>query len=125
MTDKYGSSIKQSIKTLSKDEIDFLISLPENHSLIIDKLSFFICHGSTESPFDYVYPDADKKTIYKKLISDAEVTIFGNTHYQTIFNYNHKILINLDVGQQGIIKLVLIGQFLTLIPKLQNIELKI
>ena len=67
---------------------------------IIDKLSFFICHGSTESPFDYVYPDADKKTIYKKLISDAEVTIFGNTHYQTIFNYNHKILINPgSVGQ--------------------------
>ena len=73
--------------------MNWLLSLPKTLSLKISDSDFFISHGSISRDDEYIYPDTSLQKL-KKNYSKKKFTIFGNTHYPFIHNYNGKYLIN-------------------------------
>ena len=100
ITKKYGSGIKHAINSLDNREKDFLLGLPETLQLNIGGVNFFLCHGSKDSPYEYIYPDENLEIVREKLLVPGNVVIFGNTHYPSLFSYDDCTIINPgSVGQ--------------------------
>jgi putative phosphoesterase len=89
-------------EVLDDDEIKYLDLLPENTTINIDYLNFFISHGSPQNNlFGYVFPWSSEKylsDISKDL--DSDVIILGHTHIQMEAKVGHKLFLNPgSVGQ--------------------------
>ena len=54
---KYGFGIECAKKSLSTEQINYLINLPEKKELEIDGLKILICHGSPWDVWEYIYPN--------------------------------------------------------------------
>ena len=90
---KYGSGFDVCIDLLNDKQMNWLLALPETLSLKIGDSDFFISHGSMSSDDEYIYQDTSLQKL-KANYSKKKFTIFGNTHYPFIHNYNRKFLIN-------------------------------
>ena len=96
----YGSGIEYAKKSLSTEQINYLINLPEKKELEIDGLKILICHGSPWSISEYIYPDTSEEIKIKCLKTDVDFVFIGHSHYSFIYKYNNKVLVNVgSVGQ--------------------------
>jgi|TARA_B100000929_G_scaffold92363_1_gene72542 putative phosphoesterase len=99
LTKKYGSSYRICLETLSIEQVNWLLNLPQFLDLKIGNTNFYITHGSLKETTEYVYPNADFKKL-KENISNSKFTILAHTHYPFIHSWNDKWLINPgSVGQ--------------------------
>ena len=97
---KYGSGIEYTKKSLSTEQINYLINLPEKKELEIDGLKILMCHGSPWDVWEYIYPDASEEIKKKCLDSDADFVFIGHSHYSFIYEHDNKVLMNVgSVGQ--------------------------
>lgn len=77
--EKYGSSIEKFLNSITKENIEFLRSLPEARDILINDLKIKIIHGSPWNPIDeYVYPNSDFER-YSDV--DFDYVFQGHTHY--------------------------------------------
>ena len=96
---KYGSGFDLCKKELDRNQMNWLLSLPESLSLSFDNISFFLSHGSLDSVDEYIYPNS-KSSILDQNYSSCDFTIFGNTYYPFIRCNRDKFLLNPgSVGQ--------------------------
>lgn len=97
---KYGSGLEYAKKSLSTEQINYLVNLPEKKELEIDRLRILICHGSPWNVWEYIYPDASEEIKKKCLESDADFVFIGHSHYSFIYKHDNKVLVNVgSVGQ--------------------------
>ena len=96
---KYGSGFDLCKKELDRNQMNWLLSLPESLSLSFNNISFYLSHGSLNSVDEYIYPNTKCSTLDQNY-SSCDFTIFGNTHYPFIRSYRDKFLLNPgSVGQ--------------------------
>lgn len=96
---KYGSGYDICKERLSDVQIKWLESLPSEMSITLNKVTFYLSHGSLCSTEKYLYPDAPLTKMLKNY-SDAKYTIYGHTHYPFLHEYSGRFLINPgSVGQ--------------------------
>tara|TARA_A100001011_G_scaffold398431_1_gene502852 strand:+ start:6316 stop:7017 length:702 start_codon:yes stop_codon:yes gene_type:complete len=95
----YGSCYKICKKTLSINELDWLLSLPIKLVSEHENVSFFLSHGSLTSSNQYIYPNAPTQKL-KSNYSKEDITVFGHTHHSFIHAQGEKMLLNPgSVGQ--------------------------
>ena len=90
---KYGSGYEICRRQLSKVQIDWLFSLPEEISVCVGGMQFHVCHGALGSNDEYLYPNAPLSTLQSNY-SEAEFTVFGHTHYPFLHTYKGRYLLN-------------------------------
>ena len=89
---KYGSSIEKFLNSITKENIEFLRSLPEARNILIDDLKIKIIHGSPWNPIDeYVYPNSDFNR-YSEV--DFDYVFQGHTHYPMKIKHGKCEIIN-------------------------------
>ena len=97
---KYGSGHQEAIKKLTKSQLFFLKNLPDTKSVIFDKISVLMCHGSPWSNDYYIYPNSDLETINKCNSLEHDFVLIGHSHYPFVFRNSDSILLNPgSVGQ--------------------------
>jgi len=97
---KYGPGIDIALKELQLNQINFLSNLPHPLDILIDNVNFRLCHGSPVDLNRYLYPDVDLSVIRNLDAGDADVVVFGHTHYPTLKYIENKLFINPgSVGQ--------------------------
>ena len=99
--EKYGHSYENALKTVSKENINFLRRLDKNIILTSANRMAYICHGS---PIDNlegrIYPDTDL-SIFETSVNGFNYVITGHTHHKMIRNYGSTIFLNPgSLGQQ-------------------------
>ena len=98
--EKYGLGIRYAIKSLSNNEIEFLISLPYQKVLEIDNLKILISHGAPWNIWEYIYPDSPEYIKKRCLGKEFNFVFIGHSHYSFIYEYKNNFLINVgSVGQ--------------------------
>lgn len=93
-TEKYGTSLEQTIQSLTKKNLQFLIDLPITCEIKTDNKTTLICHGSPWDMDEYVYPDCSDETKHKYDNYSYDYIIQGHTHYPMMFERGHKKIIN-------------------------------
>lgn len=97
---KYGSGHQEAINKLTKEELEFLKTLPETKSVQYNGVSLLMSHGSPWSNDHYIYPDSDKDTLLKCNSEEHDFVLIGHSHYAFAVKNEHSILINPgSVGQ--------------------------
>ena len=97
---KYGHGLQNAVDQLSKEQIEFLLSLNHTKTIKIKNKLVNISHGSPWSPFDYIYKNSSDETFKKFSNRKEDIFIFGNTHHQMKTTKYSKIMINPgSVGQ--------------------------
>ena len=92
-----NDTIKQSVqfvkKIISKNNFDYIQSLPESINLNVDKRKVLVFHGS---PWDFleqrIYPDYQHFDRFKSV--NADLVILGHTHYPFTKNIGNLTVIN-------------------------------
>lgn len=96
---KYGSGYEICRNQLSKNELEWLLGLPEKLDIKIRDMSFTIAHGSLNDQEKYIYPDISIN-ILEENHNISDFTVLGHTHYPFIKNNGRNIIINPgSVGQ--------------------------
>ena len=96
---KYGSGYEVCSSQLSKNELEWLLGLPEKLDIHIKNISFTIAHGSLEDQEKYIYPDISSD-ILKNNHNASDFTVLGHTHYPFIKHNGSNVIINPgSVGQ--------------------------
>jgi putative phosphoesterase len=96
---KYGSGYEICRNQLSKNELEWLLGLPEKLDIKIRDISFTIAHGSLNDQEKYIYPDISLN-ILEENHNISDFTVLGHTHYPFIKNNGRNIIINPgSVGQ--------------------------
>lgn len=96
---KYGSGYEICRRQLSNEQLQWLLSLPEEIRLTVAGMRFHIGHGTLGNTDEYLYPDAPVDELLKNY-SDLEFTVFGHTHYPFLHECNNRYLLNPgSVGQ--------------------------
>jgi putative phosphoesterase len=96
---KYGSGYEICRNQLSKNELEWLLGLPEKLDIKIRDMSFTIAHGSLNDQEKYIYPDISLN-ILEENHNISDFTVLGHTHYPFIKNNGRNIIINPgSVGQ--------------------------
>ncbi len=92
------------IPRISREDRNYLASLPQNFQKEVDNMKIFVSHGSpANNLYGYMYPwtispDSMKNALGR--LEDATTFIVGHTHYQFSLHFNGKIIINPgSVGQ--------------------------
>lgn len=99
LTDKYGSALSRTKEKLTQAQINWLSALPSKLTTVVDDIKITIAHGCLENDTTYIYPDASFETLKQQTLN-SDVTVLGHTHYQHIWCYNNKYLLNPgSVGQ--------------------------
>jgi putative phosphoesterase len=78
------------------EEMDFLRSIPETHTLNISGVRFYLCHAAPSNHF-YEYLDKDSKMeVWKKeaALVDADFILLGHTHQQFVKDTGSMTFIN-------------------------------
>lgn len=80
---EYGSGLEIALKTLSRDNINWLISLPKSLNLKIENVTCILFHGTPFCTEEYLYPDTPMSSFESFMMgSDAQLFIGGHSHYQ-------------------------------------------
>jgi putative phosphoesterase len=97
---KYGRGHEQALINLDKKAQEWLFSLPEKKSIVIDAVSFQMNHGSPSSIDEYIYPDAALDQLEKCNSVAHDFVLIGHSHYAFSHQCENSILINCgSVGQ--------------------------
>jgi putative phosphoesterase len=97
---KYGSGHFIAIEKPSKNQLSWLINLPENKHIEINGCKILMCHGSPWSVNSYIYPNTPKTLIEMCDSEAADIVFIGHTHYPFFLKNNNSLLINCgSVGQ--------------------------
>ena len=97
---KYGSGHKKALEKLDEKTLSFLFCLPSKKTILIDKVSFELNHGTPWNPDEYLYPDSSKEKINRCDSKDYDFVLMGHTHYAFSYKCEHSIIINPgSVGQ--------------------------
>jgi putative phosphoesterase len=96
---KYGDGLDVARSTLSRGQIEWLLSLPDRLSVSQDGLMFELCHGSPRSPDEYIYPEADRESLDACRIPGRDFVLMGHTHFPFL-NTDKKCLL-LNPGSVG------------------------
>lgn len=97
---KYGSAHFIAIEKLSKDQLSWLVNLPENKHIEIDCCKILMCHGSPWGINSYIYPNSPKTLIEMCDTAAADIVFIGHTHYPFFCKNNNSLLVNCgSVGQ--------------------------
>jgi putative phosphoesterase len=100
INNKYGTGHQCAIDKLNDIQLNFLRSLPETKSIIINGVSILMTHGSPWSKDLYIYPDADKEIVKKFDNFNYDFILFGHTHYACSFKTANGFALNPgSVGQ--------------------------
>jgi putative phosphoesterase len=96
---KYGSGYEACRQQLSKTQLEWLLSLPEEIVVNLEGVTFHVGHGALGKTDEYLYPDAPLENLLDNY-SDAKYTIFGHTHYPFLHEHGGRNLLNPgSVGQ--------------------------
>ena len=97
---KYGSGLSVAIEQLDKDRFTWLTNLPDLLEYKTPDGNILICHGSPWIDDEYIYPDADDKSLGRYDALNVKWVIQGHTHYSMHKNIGDVTLINPgSVGQ--------------------------
>ena len=89
---KYGSSFDEFFVKVSKDQINFLASIPISKKVEIDGVKFVLIHGGPSDPlYQRIYPDT---LVDDFNVIDADVVLLGHTHYRMNRVDGSKVIIN-------------------------------
>lgn len=99
-TTLYGSGLAVALRTLSPRQRDTLVSLPRSLRIELDGCRVLLAHGSPWSTDEYVYPDAPTGTWDALADLDADVVLYGHTHYRLARRVGPTLIVNPgSVGQ--------------------------
>ena len=97
---KYGNGHEQALKRLDSSQCDWLFTLPQQKTVVIDGVSFQMNHGSPWSIDEYLYPNTSTDLLEKCDSLEHDFVLIGHSHYSFSFQCKHSILINSgSVGQ--------------------------
>lgn len=97
---RYGSGIERASAELPADAIEALIGLPT--SRVVEQLGrrALLCHGSPWDQEAYVYPDAGTDVVDRLFAAEADIVIFGHSHYAAAWRRGGRWAVNPgSVGQ--------------------------
>lgn len=100
LCERYGSSYRRSVGTISCENITFLQKLPTAWELRCDGLLIGAFHGSPEQPLEgRVYPDTI--LTYSQIYSRFDYIFLGHTHHKMMRELGSTWIINPgSIGQQ-------------------------
>lgn len=97
---KYGSSLDLARETLLKEDLSWLLSLPDQCTVTIDGVIFELCHGSPQDKDEYVYPNASTERLAGVDLQGRDFVLMGHTHYPFMSLQKNSVLLNPgSVGQ--------------------------
>lgn len=100
ITQRYGPGVKIALEELTKEQLDYLCSLPHPLRITTGAVRTVLCHGSPRSIDRYVYPSATATFLATTFAENADLYVFGHTHYPTIFRVGSTVAVNPgSVGQ--------------------------
>lgn len=98
--EKYGRGHEEALKKLDSKTQKWLFSLPSQKSILIEKVSFQMNHGSPSRIDEYIYPNASLEQLEKCNSMDHDFVLIGHSHYSFSYKCSNSILINCgSVGQ--------------------------
>ena len=99
-TGRYGSGLAVALDSLSASQQDALVSLPRSLRIEIDECRILLVHGSPWCTDEYIYPDAPQAKWDALSGLDADVVLYGHTHYRLVRRVNETLVVNPgSVGQ--------------------------
>ncbi|MEW5728905.1 MAG: metallophosphoesterase family protein [Pseudomonadota bacterium] len=100
LTARYGHGLAEALSTLKSAELDRVLAWPERRRFEAGVRTLDLCHGSPWDGDAYVYPDAPVDIRTRLMAGDADVLLFGHTHYQTCWSDDGRMAVNPgSVGQ--------------------------
>ncbi|OSM02297.1 metallophosphoesterase family protein [Magnetofaba australis] len=97
---KYGSALNLALRDLPAATLDRLRALPHPLWHAVDGKRILICHGAPDARDRYIYPDADEQKRAALWDSEADLTLFGHTHYPVLWRVGQRWIVNPgSVGQ--------------------------
>lgn len=100
LKEKYGRGHEQALINMDTKTQEWLFSLPEQKSIVIDAVSFQMNHGSPSSIDEYIYPDATIAQLEKCNSVAHDFVLIGHSHYAFSYRCKNSTLINCgSVGQ--------------------------
>lgn len=84
ITEKFGHGIEKTALNLNQKQLEWLLKLPMKKSVVIDKISFLLCHGSPWKNDEYIYPNSPSKILIRCTSYDYDFILMGHTHYPFI-----------------------------------------
>jgi len=97
---KYGSGVSQALEKLSAEQVRALLALPETATVIIDGVTFLLCHGSPWDNNEYIYPDASEEVLRRCAAEKADFVLLGHTHRPFLYTHDGTVVLNPgSVGQ--------------------------
>ena len=97
---KYGRGHEKALENIDEGTLEWLFTLPEQKSIVIDNVSFQMNHGSPTRIDEYIYPDASIEQLKKCNSSQHDFVLIGHTHYPFSHKCKNSTLINCgSVGQ--------------------------
>ncbi len=96
---KYGEGIESAVDTMSKEQLDFLVNLPDTKELNHSNKRILLAHGSPFKNNEYVYPDSVE--LHEKIFKlKYDFVFLGHTHKPMIISKGSQRIINPgSVGQ--------------------------
>lgn len=77
---RYGPGLERAGAELSREDVEWLASLPTSRRLRLDRLEVLLVHGSPWRPLDeYVYPDHPGFERFRGL--EPDLVVMGHTHH--------------------------------------------
>lgn len=98
---EYGSGLEIALKTVSRENVNWLISLPKTLMLKIENVNCMVFHGTPFSAEEYLYPDTPMSSFESFMMgSGTQLFIGGHSHYQFSKKLGYKFYMNPgSVGQ--------------------------
>lgn len=97
---KYGSGHRTAQKVLSNDQIESLITAPDQLAFKIDGLRILLCHGAPWNNDEYLYPDTAAKVLDQCATMPVDFIFVGHSHYPFVYASDGPLLVNVgSVGQ--------------------------
>jgi predicted phosphodiesterase len=97
---QYGSGLRIAAETLSRQQIDYLVSLPHPLVLEVSSRRILLCHGTPWDNNEYLYPDAPAAKLQRCTAGGHDLVVVGHSHYSMVHQIGGTQLVNPgSVGQ--------------------------
>lgn len=91
---RYGQSLDIAAHTLSDDQNEWILTLPDRATIELCGQSIEFSHEVPTANKGYLYPDANERAINAAVPQSADVFCFGHTHYPFSVVHGRCLLIN-------------------------------
>lgn len=100
LTKKYGNGHQFAIDKLSTEQLDEILTAPDQKEVIINATKILMCHGSHWDPNYYLYPDTNEEILNRSNDVSVDFVFVGHSHYPFVHQNKKNTLINVgSVGQ--------------------------